>query len=257
MTEEYTVVQLKRQEELTCRIQQKLNEAACRINGPEATLIAPAQNSATAGQNCLALDSPQSNECDGSIHQQRREPMPTFIVDRENRIGIIRSEEGITQGRKAFTTKQSLATLAARWPGKRLVQIWNGIPGVKPIDRFTDRKTAIDRIWSAIQPLGAEAANTGRPVPVVLGATKRKRARRSGRNKRVVLKLQKVRVGSKKAEIFKLLHRPAGVTLKDLMAATGWQAHSVRGFISAGSKGMGLRVESSKRGDGQRVYQIR
>jgi uncharacterized membrane protein len=40
------------------------------------------------------------------------------------------------------------------------------------------------------------------------------------------------RHGSKTAKILDLLKRQGGVTLKELMKATGWQAHSVRGFIS-------------------------
>jgi len=45
--------------------------------------------------------------------------------------------------------------------------------------------------------------------------------------------------------------------LVDSITATGWQAHSVRGFISAQlSKRMGLRVKSFTR-EGQRVYRIR
>ena len=41
------------------------------------------------------------------------------------------------------------------------------------------------------------------------------------------------------------------------MAATGWQAHSVRGFISGAIvKKMGLQVESKKREDGDRAYSI-
>ena len=183
--------------------------------------------------------------------------MPTFIVDGENRIRIIRSEEGITQGRKAFTTKQSLAELAAQWPGKRLVQVWNTIPGVKPTNRFTDRKIAMDRIWKALQPSRTGAVNTGRPVPGVKEAAKQKRTQKPRRNKTAVPEIGKLREGSKTAVIIRLLQRPTGVTLKNLMAATGWQAHSVRGFISAGGKRMGLQVASSKRSDGQRVYQIR
>ena len=66
-----------------------------------------------------------------------------------------------------------------------------------------------------------------------------------------------LREGSKKAEIIELLQRRTGVTLQELMTATGWQAHSVRGFLSAAvSKQMGLHVDSSKRDDGQRVYRI-
>ena len=66
-----------------------------------------------------------------------------------------------------------------------------------------------------------------------------------------------LREGSKKAEIIELLQRRTGVTLQELMTATGWQAHSVRGFLSAAvGKKMGLSLDSSKREDGQRVYRI-
>jgi hypothetical protein len=45
--------------------------------------------------------------------------------------------------------------------------------------------------------------------------------------------------------------------MAELMEATGWKGHSVRGFISAGlGKRMGLTVESSRRDDGARVYKI-
>ena len=54
-----------------------------------------------------------------------------------------------------------------------------------------------------------------------------------------------------------LLKRPGGVTAKDLMKATGWQPHSVRGFLSgAVGKNMGLAVASTKGEDGERTYSI-
>jgi hypothetical protein len=41
------------------------------------------------------------------------------------------------------------------------------------------------------------------------------------------------------------------------MAATEWQAHSVRGFISGAlGKKMGLAVESFKRENGERTYRL-
>ena len=65
------------------------------------------------------------------------------------------------------------------------------------------------------------------------------------------------REGSKTAQVITLLENPKGATLADLMKATGWQAHSVRGFISGTlGKKMGLKVDSTKREDGERIYFI-
>ena len=63
--------------------------------------------------------------------------------------------------------------------------------------------------------------------------------------------------GSKTAKILDLLKRPSGATLKDLTKATGWQPHSVRGFLSGTvGKKLGTPVESFKRTDGERAYRI-
>ena len=65
------------------------------------------------------------------------------------------------------------------------------------------------------------------------------------------------RQGSKTAKVVDLLKRPGGATLREIMKATGWQPHSVRGFISGTlGKKMGLKVESTKREDGTRVYTV-
>jgi hypothetical protein len=65
-----------------------------------------------------------------------------------------------------------------------------------------------------------------------------------------------VRRGSKTAKILDLLKRSAGASLKEIMKATGWQAHSVRGFLSGTvAKKMGAPVESFKRDD-ERAYRI-
>jgi len=66
------------------------------------------------------------------------------------------------------------------------------------------------------------------------------------------------RKGSKTAKILDLLKRPGGTTLKGLMAATKWQAHSVRGFLSGTvGKRLGLRVKSNKEANGERTYSIK
>jgi hypothetical protein len=66
------------------------------------------------------------------------------------------------------------------------------------------------------------------------------------------------RTGSKTAKFLGLLKRSGGATSADLMKATGWQAHSVRGFISGvlGRK-MGLKVTSTKVEDGERRYSLK
>ena len=63
--------------------------------------------------------------------------------------------------------------------------------------------------------------------------------------------------GTKTAKILALLKRPSGASLDQLRKATGWQAHSVRGFLSGTlKKKMGLRVASNKLQGGQRTYRI-
>jgi hypothetical protein len=63
--------------------------------------------------------------------------------------------------------------------------------------------------------------------------------------------------GSKTARILDLLQRPGGATSKDLMKATGWLPHSVRGFLSGTvRKKMGLAVTSTKGVDGERTYSV-
>ena len=66
------------------------------------------------------------------------------------------------------------------------------------------------------------------------------------------------RDGSKSAKVLDLLKQQGGVSLKTLMKATGWQPHSVRGFLSGTlHKKLGLTITSTKGEDGERTYSVK
>ena len=66
------------------------------------------------------------------------------------------------------------------------------------------------------------------------------------------------RDGSKAAKILALLRRPGGATAEQLMKATGWQPHSVRGFLSGTvRKKLGFAITSTKGDNGERSYSIK
>ena len=66
------------------------------------------------------------------------------------------------------------------------------------------------------------------------------------------------RDGSKTAKVLDLLKRHEGASMKELLKSTGWQPHSVRGFLSGTiRKKMGMTVTSTKTEDGERTYSIK
>jgi hypothetical protein len=194
--------------------------------------------------------------------------MTTFSIDAENSITALGSQQADFEG-EIFANQQELADLADTWPANRLIEVWNSIPGLTRVKKFTSRKSAVAGIWKAIQSLDGGATEAATTAPV--RATKRKAAAKQPKKAKGAMKVKAAkgkrakggdkpgvaRDGSKKAEVLGLLQRKGGATLAQIMKATGWQAHSVRGFISGAlGKKMGLTVDSVRREDGERVYSI-
>jgi hypothetical protein len=177
--------------------------------------------------------------------------MPTFTIDTENNVTVFASPkqiEGEGEGTEIFSSDEELAALATKWPGARLVEIWNSLPGVEPVERFTSRQVAVRRIWKAIQHLQPSGREHGPRVAAKKGSANRKASRKSR---------PAGRENSKTARVIALLRQPTGASLKTIMRVTEWQAHSVRGFISGQlCKKIGLKVRSFQR-DGERVYAIK
>lgn len=99
------------------------------------------------------------------------------------------------------------------------------------------------------------APSKSKPAKRAGRAKKSNTAAKSAKSRR---KPANSREGSKTAKFLDLLKRPGGATSADLMKATGWQAHSVRGFISGVlGKKMGLKVASAKAEDGERSYSLK
>ena len=108
-----------------------------------------------------------------------------------------------------------------------LTAIWNALPGTAKLAKFKDRKTAAQRLWVAFAELPVEAP----------GSTT-------------------ARAASKQAQVIDLFRRDEGATVAEVIAATGWQPHTVRGIVSGTlKKKLGLTVVSAKEERG-RVYRI-
>ena len=89
-------------------------------------------------------------------------------------------------------------------------------------------------------------------------ATPAKKANKGAKSTQAPKKATGAHQGSKTAKVLDLLKRSGGATLKELRKATGWQAHSVRGFLSGAlGKKMGLAVTSTKAEDEERRYSVK
>jgi len=128
------------------------------------------------------------------------------------------------QGEIIVASNQQLH--AASLSGKRLLALWNALPGVTKRRKVGVREALIDQLWSAIEML---------PEPEPQSDLKRP---------------------SKQDAVIGMLRRPEGATVDEVVSATGWQRHTVRGVFSGTlKKKLGLTVASAKEERGP-VYRI-
>jgi hypothetical protein len=128
----------------------------------------------------------------------------------------------VNEGEIAVASSEELH--AARLSGRRLLALWNALPGVEKRRKVGDRDALIDQLWSAIEMLPEPQSEVKRP--------------------------------SKQDEVIAMLRRPEGATVHEVVSATGWQRHTVRGVFSGTlKKKLGLTLASAKEERG-RVYRI-
>lgn len=194
--------------------------------------------------------------------------MAVFTIDlNDYNVTAYRDEKEVpNQPFLAVAAEQSdLEAAATEWPSATLAAIWNSFAGVtpfsdlRPVKKFTDRKTATTRIWNAIQKLaeGLPAAEPKRAPKAADVAPKTKRSKKDANPKPKATKAPAASDGaSKKATVLEMLRAKDGATLTGIMTATGWQAHTVRGFMSTLPAKAGVKIESFKNEAKERAYRI-
>jgi hypothetical protein len=150
--------------------------------------------------------------------------MRTYIIGNDG-ITLCRGAPAtVNDGEIAVASNEELHT--APLASKRLLALWNALPGAEKRRKVGDREALIDQLWAAIEALPEPEPHSGAKRP------------------------------SKQDEVIAMLRRPEGATVDDVANATGWQRHTVRGVFSGTlKKKLGLTIASAKEERG-RVYRI-
>jgi Protein of unknown function (DUF3489) len=150
--------------------------------------------------------------------------MRTYIIGNDGITLCREAPAPVTDAEIAIASKEELH--AAPLSGRRLLALWNALPGVEKRKKVGARGALIDQLWSAIEAL---------PDPEPQADAKRP---------------------SKQDEVIAMLRRPEGATVDEVSSATGWQRHTVRGVLSGTlKKKLRLTIASANEARG-RVYRI-
>ncbi len=140
----------------------------------------------------------------------------------------------------------------------------------EPNPNMTNTETTTTENTAVVAEQGATTAL--RKAPSKKGSSQKKgasKAKKGAKEPKKVAKAKKAkpactkdaaapapRAESKGVKILELISRAKGATLAEIQKATGWQAHSVRGFLSTAAKKHGINIQSSRTEGGDRVYQV-
>ena len=149
--------------------------------------------------------------------------MRIYIIGSDGIMLCREARAALNDGEIAVASNEELH--AAPLSAKRLLSLWNALPGVEKRKKVGDRDALIDQLWSAIELL---------PVP----------------------EPQPAKRPSKQDVVIAMLRQPEGATVDEVASVTGWQCHTVRGvFSGALRKKLGLTLASAQEERG-RVYRI-
>ena len=150
--------------------------------------------------------------------------MRIYIIGND-RITLCREAPAtVNDGEIAVASNEELH--AAPLSGKRLLALWNAVPGVEKRRKVGDRDELIDQLWAAIEALPKPEPQSDATRP------------------------------SKQDAVIAMLRRPEEATVDEVVGATSWQRHTVRGVFSGTlKKKLGLSLASANEERG-RVYRI-
>jgi hypothetical protein len=165
-----------------------------------------------------------------------------FLLDRSGSVGVRRTMKAPGSSPAGLLSRGGASVVAADDAAKP-----KEIPMTPPKSKH--RATSSSKTKKTIDRKGA-ARSTARKAAHHIS-----RVRRQRQSEPPPARAQ--RTDSKQAQVIKMLRAPSGTTITAMMTATGWQQHSVRGFLAGViRKKFGLNLVSEA-GDGGRVYRIK
>ena len=208
-----------------------------------------------------------------------------FTIDEDRNIQFCETPE---DGSSSFGSLKELTALAdaREWSKAEVTGIWNSFAGVTPFGElktqvmFKNRPYGLNAIWKAVQRLDPrmnKAKATQEPAkattdPVesneekpteVKKAAKAREPKAAKAEKPIQAKVPRKsaakiahRSGTKREEVIRLISRANGATAGELMEKTGWQAHSLRGFLSTIRSKASLAITSERDASRGTVYRL-